>query len=377
MLAYGAKCSVGDQLHPNGKLDESTYNLIGAAYSEVEAKEAYCDYTTNVADIALLSAAAVNGGAGREAAGDTGAGRALLEGHFLFDFIDGDMDFTPYKMLILPDEVKVGPDLKARLDVFLAKGGKIMFTGTSGLDEDGQPLFDMGAAFEGQSPFRPDYIQFAEDMGPDFCRTPTVMYLPSQRIKPTTGVSLGDIYDPYFNRTDHWHFCSHQHTPFKPDPSGYSAGVLNGQILYLAHPVFSIYRGWGAVAMAEYIREAIALLLNTDAGIATNLPSMARVALREQADESRYVLHLLYANTIARGGALSLSGGTVSSRGSIEVIEDLMPLRDSAVTLRLPKEIKSAILQPQGIGLPFTQADGEIHLALDEFTCHQMIVLDY
>jgi hypothetical protein len=129
--------------------------------------------------------------------------------------------------------------------------------------------------------------------------------------------------------------------------------------------------------MAEYIREAIALLLNTDAGIATNLPSMARVALREQADESRYVLHLLYANTIARGGALSLSGGTVSSRGSIEVIEDLMPLRDSAVTLRLPKEIKSAILQPQGIGLPFTQADGEIHLALDEFTCHQMIVLDY
>ena len=59
MLAYGAKCSVGDQLHPNGQLDKSTYDLIGAAYAEVEAKEAWCDYTTNVADIALLSAAAV------------------------------------------------------------------------------------------------------------------------------------------------------------------------------------------------------------------------------------------------------------------------------------------------------------------------------
>jgi hypothetical protein len=104
---------------------------------------------------------------------------------------------------------------------------------------------------------------------------------------------------------------------------------------------------------------------------------MARTALREQPEESRYILHLLYANTIARGGALSLSGGTVSSRGSIEVVEELMPLCDTAVTLRLPKEIKSATLQPQGIGLPFTQENGEVHLALDEFTCHQMIVLDY
>lgn len=377
MLAYGAKCSVGDQLHPNGQLDQSTYDLIGAAYAEVEAKEAWCDYTRNVADIGLISAAAVNHASGRETAGDTGAGRALLEGHFLFDVLDGDMDFSPYKLLILPDEVKVNPALKAKLDAFLAKGGKLMLTGTSGLDENGQPLFDLGATFEGQSPFRPDFVKFADDIGPDFCRTPTVMYLPSQRIKPTTGLSLGDIYDPYFNRTDYWHFCSHQHTPFKPEPSGYSAGVLNGQTLYLAHPVFSIYRGWGAVAMAEYIRDAVALILGADASIGSNLPSTARVSLREQAAESRYVLHLLYANTIARGGALSLAGGTVSSRGNIEVVEELLPLRDTAVVLRLDKPVKNVILQPQGVGLPFTQDDGEIHLALDEFTCHQMIVLEY
>jgi hypothetical protein len=377
MLAYGAKCSVGDQLHPNGQLDQSTYDLIGAAYAEVEAKEAWCDYTKNVADIGLISAAAVNHASGRETAGDTGAGRALLEGHFLFDVLDGEMDFSSYKLLILPDEVKVNPALKAKLDAFLAKGGKLMLTGTSGLDENGQPLFDLGAAFEGQSPFRPDFVKFADDIGPDFCRTPTVMYLPSQRIKPTTGLSLGDIYDPYFNRTDYWHFCSHQHTPFKPEASGYSAGVLNGQTLYLAHPVFSIYRGWGAVAMAEYIRDAVALILGADASIGSNLPSTARVSLREQAAESRYVLHLLYANTIARGGALSLAGGTVSSRGNIEVVEELLPLRDTAVVLRLDKPVKNVILQPQGVGLPFTQEDGEIHLALDEFTCHQMIVLEY
>ncbi|HWQ53879.1 MAG TPA: alpha-L-fucosidase, partial [Bryobacteraceae bacterium] len=39
MLALGAKCSVGDQLHPTGKIDPYTYQLIGSVYAEVEKKE--------------------------------------------------------------------------------------------------------------------------------------------------------------------------------------------------------------------------------------------------------------------------------------------------------------------------------------------------
>ena len=78
MLASGAKCSVGDQLHPNGKMDETTYRLIGEAYSEVEAKEPWCDGVTNVADIAVLSSEAETGNRGA----DTGVGRVLLEEPF-------------------------------------------------------------------------------------------------------------------------------------------------------------------------------------------------------------------------------------------------------------------------------------------------------
>ena len=205
---------------------------------------------------------------------DTGAARLLLEGHYLFDTIDDRMDLSGYKLVILPDEIKVAPAFKEKLDVFLASGGKILLSGSSGFDEEGHPLFDLGADCFGESEYSPDYIQVDESVCPDFVETPLVMYMRSKRIRATAGRSLGKVFDPYFNR-EAKHFCSHQHTPFKPDPSGYSAGVLNGQILYLAHPVFSIYRGWGSVAMAEYIREAVALLLNTDAGIATNLPSMA------------------------------------------------------------------------------------------------------
>ena len=38
MLAYGARCSVGNQLHPSGEMNPDTYQLIGAAYADVEAR---------------------------------------------------------------------------------------------------------------------------------------------------------------------------------------------------------------------------------------------------------------------------------------------------------------------------------------------------
>ena len=41
--AFGAKCSIGDQLHPNGKMDVATYRLIGTAYEELEQKEAWLE----------------------------------------------------------------------------------------------------------------------------------------------------------------------------------------------------------------------------------------------------------------------------------------------------------------------------------------------
>src|ERR1051326_8345058 len=42
MLSEGAKCSIGDQLHPRGMLDPATYDLIGHVYRQVEAKEPWC-----------------------------------------------------------------------------------------------------------------------------------------------------------------------------------------------------------------------------------------------------------------------------------------------------------------------------------------------
>lgn len=380
MLAFGAKCSVGDQLHPSGKMDISTYKLIGRAYAEVKEKEPWCINAKNIADIGLLSCEAVNkdsDAAHRDNPADIGAGRILLEGHFLFDVLDADMDFSRYKLLILPDEIIINDKLKAKLDLYLENNGKLLLTGTSGLDQNkSEFLFDVGASYHKQSEYQPDYILPSEELRPSFVESPLVMYLPSIRIKVTTGESLGEVYDPYFNRS-YKHFCSHQHAPAQTDPSGFDCGVRNGNIIYLAHPVFSIYRGFGAVSYKEYATNAIRSLLGTPV-VTVNLPSTGRVTLMQQKEEKRYILHLLYANTIQRGGPLKMSGGNVSDRtNGVEVIDELLPLHDVTVTVRTPDKISKVSTVPDGKDIPFKQESDCIHLTLPKIECHQMIEIQY
>lgn len=382
MLAFGSKCSIGDQLHPSGRLDRPTYEIIGTAYRDVRAKEPWCVGARQVFDIGVLSSESENGGH-RDSLPDEGACRALLESHFLFGLVDRTMDFSPFKALVLPDDVRIDHDLKAKLDAYLAGGGKLVLSGDSGLWRDRDEFaFDIGADHEGLSPFHPpdgepnrghDYLVPAADFAPPFASGPQIMYERSRRIRITAGQSLGAIHDPYFNRT--WeHFCSHQHAPYREESSGYDAGVRHGAILYFAHPVFRNYRGFGAVAAREFMVRAIFAHLGPQARtVETNLPSTARVTLTHQPRENRHVLHLLYAPTISRGGSLQLPAATEHTGKSIEVIEDLPPRNGVEITLRLP--VRQAALVPNDCSIPLRAENGVTRLHLDTFTCHQMIQL--
>ena len=88
------------------------------------------------------------------------------------------------------------------------------------------------------------------------------------------------------------------------------------------------------------------------------------------------MLHLLYANTINRGGRMHLAGGTTAgAHASIEVIEELLPLADTKVTLRGLPKIARVTLEPQGEELAFRQDGDQLEISVAKFTCHQMIAL--
>lgn len=380
MLAQGSKCSIGDQLHPSGKLDEATYRLIGTAYSEVEQKEPWCRNVSTAANAAILSTRGFNQKkiVSADETSEIGLSRFLLESHIPFDRLDDENDFSDYKVLILPDDLRPDEILRKRLEEFRINGGKLILAGPSLFRKESDDLaFDLPIQYDGVSAEFPNYIESAPEFIPGEFNTPFVMYRESNKIKVMQGTSLGKIYDPYFVRS-YKHFCSHQHTPNKPDESGYDAGVMTDDILYFAHPVFSLYGIFGAVILKQYLQNVIHTFLKDDLLITTNLPSQGRITLLEQKEERRYVAHALYANTILRGMATEPANSHVPQKTfPIEVIEELNPVYDIEFSFNLPKEIKRITLEPQGRELPLETVNGKIKVTLDKLLCHQMIVLHY
>jgi hypothetical protein len=197
-------------------------------------------------------------------------------------------------------------------------------------------------------------------------KSPIVILGGAFEIKPTTARVLAERRASYFNRT--WeHYCSHQHAPDAPGRVS-PAAVLGKGIAYFAHNLFSSYRTYGQPLYRDFFAAALRHLLDGKLPVETSLPSTARINVLEQRAERRYVAHLLFAVTSNRG----------SFRGqNVEIIEDLVPLRDTRVRLRLPRKVKSVRLVPDGVALPFTaQADG-IEFTVPEFTAHQMVELGY
>lgn len=355
-LAVGAKCSVGDQLHPDGEMNMSTYRLIGAAYAGVEEKEPWCCGAQGIADIALLSAEACGGGA----LSDTGANRILLEGHYLYDVVDGEADFSRYRLLILPDEIRLDEALGDKLRGYLEKGGCLLASGESGLfrGEDRFAL-ELGVDFAGQEESCPSYMMPGYDAVNG--EGPYVMFEPAVKVAPRAGARpFASIQDSYFNRTAA-HFCSHRQTPNNADTTR-PAAYMHGHTAYIPWPIFREYAEKGSYHIKELARQAIDALLDGRRSAEAALPDRGVFTLTRQPEGHRLVCHLLYTHT--------------SQRGDVEVIEDIVPLREVAVWVRMEKPPRRVNLAPQGTQLPFRWEGGKACFTVPEVYIHQMAVLD-
>lgn len=365
-IANGAKCSVGDQLHPEGLMDKATYELIGKAYKEVEEKEAWCNNVENIADVALLSLEAAGGedsiNAGiKTGKSDAGAVRILLEGKILFDVIDTEEAFGKYKAIILPDRIRINSVLKYKLEEFCKNGGKILATGESGLNQEGTAFaLNLGVKWLGANPYKPDYFRpgFKLDNLGD---TSFVFYSQGQKISLDGGIELGYREDPYFNR-DVFSFCSHQHTPGSRNNAG-PGMVENTNGIYFAWNVFEDYATKGSLCIKETVLYALNRLINGKT-LETNLPAQGVVTFMNQKANKRLVNHLLYVSPVRRGE-------------NVEVIEDILPVYNTEVALRIPYKANRVYLAPQMKDIGFTQKNGVLSYTVDRFECHQMVVVDY
>lgn len=364
MVVFGARICIGDQLHPSGRMDEETYRIIGEAYEGIEAKQPWCEDTVSLSEIAILSANALIG-AEDSRTSDMGAYMMLEEGHHLFDIIDDAMDFSAYRLLVLPDSIRVSEALRNKLNDYLEGGGKLILSAESGLKPD-NPEFtlDIGAEFLGKSEWDIDYTQVTERLTERLANTPALVKSPflnyesGYRVRVREAEVLAAAYRPYFNRM-YAHFCSHLHAPAEGE-ADYPAVIQHGNVIYIAQPVFRSYRKHGMQLYRDLFLRCIKQLLPAPT-VTTNLPSAGKINLTRQAHTGDYVLHLLYAVPILRGDT--------------QVIEDVPTLSDISVRIKLNEEVKQVKLLPE-MTLVSHQTDEEGYTC---FTCkltgHQMILV--
>lgn len=364
-LMNGAKCSIGDQLHPNGKMDEATYELIGEAYREVEKKEAWCEDVSSIADIGILSAESIEDTSILDDfnnQSDSGVVRMLLEEHYLFDLIDPQSNFSKYKLIILPDTIKLNKKLAARLQRFIENGGKIIASGVSGFDLDSHDfLSDLKVKYIKQNDYVPAYIN-PEFKLKSISKSSYVIYEDSFIIAAHKSSIVGSIEKPYENRKVN-SFCSHQHFP--NSNIQISPGiVLNENTAYVGWNIFKEYAWIGSYIHREIIAYIIDRLLKGEKTVHTSLPSQGNISLMHQKREKRFILHIVYGSPIARGK-------------DMRIIEDIPPIYDIEINLNIKMEVNKIYLAPSNNPIEYSRTHNKLHFIVPKVECHQMVVIDY
>ena len=359
MLAHGAACSIGDQLHPRGRLDKAVYDLIGTVYEHAEACEPWTDGARPVTQIGLFMAGR---SAYREEPGGSndGATRMLTQLKHQFDVVGAESRLESYDLLILPDSVQMDAGLAARLSAYVSGGGKLLLSGTSGLDADLKPLLpEMAVKILGESEFQTTYIRFGRAIGRGVPKIDHVMYERGLRLTPMRGAeTLAKVVEPYFERA-YDHFSSHAQTPPRPGASRWAAAVRSGSVITIAYPVFKAYGTHANLPYRMLVGGCIGLLLSRQM-VEVDGPSTMEVTVMKQG--RRTVVHMLQF--------------VAERRTNLDIVEDVVPLYDVPVSLALKRKPGKVYLAPSGREVEFDFADGCANLVVPEIEGHQMVVFE-
>ena len=349
MASYGVGVSVGDQLLPDGTMDEQTYENIGYGYEYLEKLEPYCYGGKLVTNLGLyLSDDSV----------DTfGVSDILLENQLDYDLVKND-NFADFEAVIFPSGVVLGAESLQKLNAYIQNGGKVMFVGES-LVEDGKFQIDCGLTFKSASVYDCDYIMptYATQNVP---KTPMLSYLPAVITENVDAEILAEIMPPRFNRT-YEKFCGHGRTPYDKNAATYPAIAKKGNVVYVANKLSTAYREKGAIFLKRYFMEALNALGYTPK-LKVDLYSQGRVTATKQEQFNRYCINLLYASP--------------HHRGDSRPIDEIVPLYEICVEFNVPETVK-AVKTFNGETLKFEQQDKVVKFTLPKLWCHELIIVEY
>jgi len=229
----------------------------------------------------------------------------LCEARAQFDVLSDKNDWAGYKVIVLPDFVKLDAARAEKLKKHLESGGKIISSYHSGLDKENDvfPLAEWGIKYAGESEFNPAFIKagfLLSDKIPDM---PLTLYERGINVSPAGSVLvLAEIISPYYNLG--WDYENPLFYIPQDKASGLPAVTDSGRVIHFTHPIFTIYRNHSPVYLRDIFTNVLHRLLPAPMIKTENMPSFGRVTVTEQS--SRKIIHVLSYLPETRGNNRSI-----------------------------------------------------------------------
>lgn len=393
IVAQGARCDLGDQAPPSGRLDPAVYETIGLCYAEIERLEPFLEgavpvteaaivvggdplddlATTGVTTDAVLADGDDGGGGGRWGDSVYGLTKLLMEAHVQFDVVEADADLERYRLLVLAENLPVDEALAARLRAYAAGGGAIIAGADALRLRGGGGIWaeELGLTDRGDSPFRPAYLTFADRAGrptifaglPDF---EFALYDGAARWSAADDeVVLAHLGEPLFQRGPE-QYTSHAQSPFDRATDD-AAIALRGRFAAVAFPIGSSYFRTGYWIYREIFRRLLGAVLprplvETDAPVSTEVTVTHQAASEERPE--RWLVHAVNFSPTRRGP------------GHCEYLEDPIPLRDVRIGLGVPGEIGRAYLAEGGAEVEHRTVDDRWEVTVPRIAFGSIVVFE-
>jgi hypothetical protein len=262
---------------------------------------------------------------------------------------------------------------------FVEQGGRLLVTGQSGrLREDGSPRAQeevarlLGVRLKGDRRAPLNYLEFSPEFGNSF-RLPSLPFMvrgPMYQFEADNSRLLAHTLE---SRDDPWDENGHwrQYTvtgamPPNRTPAGPAAvltRVGKGQVLYVAGNWFTTYRTEGNPAVRKMLVAFASTLLPEREQVlwVENKPLRVEVSLMRNQN----------------GYLVSLINSAIQKQSTRFVhVEELSPVTDLRVSLRIPQKVRAIHLHPEGTALRFTQADGRVRFTVPRLDLLASVQLD-
>lgn len=361
-IAHGMRPDIADHMHPRYAWPQPVADVVKEVYDRVRQYDEWSFEAVKKTEIAVVSFLRPE---------ETfpfstplqSAVRMLTELKIQFDVVTTYVDWEPYKLLIFPDNVRFDAEIAERVRRHIARGGKVLATGQSGLTpgQDGFALPDLWPAkYVAPYPFNQMFYQPRGKYAAGLPDMPLSLYCEGVKTVPADGVTAEMcLVEPYQNKGWDGLRVNYYVAPRRLTEVPFL--LEKGNIVYLSAAIFEGYAAKAPKQHKDLMKNILDRLYPEPSLKVSGMPSFARAFL--QFRDNLTLVHLM--------------SYCPEHRCAATAIEDRPVVLDAKIEVRLDGQNFKRVFQAPGEdSLPMTVSGNYCQVVLPKFAGYTLLVFE-